>query len=190
MSIKHEFFMDKALEMAKKALESGNFPVGAVIVADDEVVGEGSRENSQLKNCNELDHAEMVAIRDWIDRGRIGAGKRLYIYTTLEPCMMCLGAILINGIEGIVYAVEDPMGGACGTNIREVRSFYRDQKSYNNLYLKAKPEIISGIRRMESIKLFYEFYRLGNRYLIDSYLASFFIEEWKKNFGLCCKCNG
>jgi tRNA(adenine34) deaminase len=179
----HTKYMEYAIEMAENALKNGNFPVGAVIVADDEVVGKGFREYASGDEDNELDHAEIIALKDWIKNSRKGYGKYLTVYSTLEPCLMCLGALIINGINTIVYAVEDPMGGSCGSDFDAIKSNFTGQRREDNLYITNKPVIISGVNRQHSLKLFHEFYKSGNTYLRDTFLGYFLMDEGRKIWG-------
>jgi tRNA(adenine34) deaminase len=175
--------MEVAIEMAGNALNAGNFPVGAIIVANDEIVGKGFRENASGESDNELDHAEALALKDWLKNKRKGYGTELIAYSTLEPCLMCLGALIINGIDTIVYAVEDPMGGACGSDFNCIKSNYQGQAREDNLYINNRPVIISGVSRLSSLKLFHEFYKSGKIYLRDTVLGIFLMKEGSKLWG-------
>lgn len=182
-NLSHNKYMEIAIEMGGSALKAGNFPVGAIIVADDEIVGKGFRIHASGDKDNELDHAEILALKDWIKNNRKGYRKKLTVYSTLEPCLMCLGALIINGISVIVYAVEDPMGGACGSDFNCVKSNFQGQTRDDNLYIKNKPVIISGVNRKNALKLFYEFYKSGNIYLRDTVLGYFLMEQGIKFWG-------
>ena len=108
-------FMLAALEQARKAQDAGEVPVGAVVVKDGEVVGAGF--NAPISGHDPSAHAEMQALR--------AAGKALGnyrlpgcgLYVTLEPCAMCVGAMLHARIARLVYGVADPKTGACGSVI-------------------------------------------------------------------------
>ncbi len=110
----HEWYMSRALALAREALDAGEVPVGCVIAdADGRIIGEG-------RNCREADadalgHAECVAIRQAC---RTVGSWRLHtatLYVTLEPCPMCAGAILNARIPELHYAAKDPSLGACGS---------------------------------------------------------------------------
>jgi len=111
----HEYFMGLALVEARAALLAGEFPVGCVIVGDDKVLAAGRRSHSQGPQSNELDHAEIIALREVAAR-RPGADlSAVTVYSTMEPCLMCFATLLLNGARNLVYAFEDVMGG--GTNL-------------------------------------------------------------------------
>ena len=183
----HEKWMGVALEQASDALRHGEFPVGCILVSDSAVVGSGARLSSAGPDMNELDHAEIVALRDWVSRGRRGAGGVITAYVTLEPCFMCLGALMINDIRRIVFAYEDVMGGACGTDFsRPLTAWGKDGApvhSDRHIYIRYgehnnDTEIIGGLRRRESLMLFYEFFSdPACDYLRDTYLAEYTLQQ-------------
>ena len=105
-----EQFMRRALELAKRAEQEGEVPVGAVLVKDDEIVGEGW--NRPISGHDPTAHAEIQALR--------AAGQKLgnyrlvetTLYVTLEPCIMCIGAIMHARVKRLVFAASDPRAGA------------------------------------------------------------------------------
>ena len=106
-------FMQRALELAKHAETQGEVPVGAVLVLDGEVVGEGW--NQPIGRHDPSAHAEIMALRD---AGRHQQNYRLpdsILYVTLEPCPMCAGAIVHARVGKVVYAASDPRTGAAGS---------------------------------------------------------------------------
>lgn len=141
-------FMAAALTEAAQALAAGEFPVGCVLVHDGEIVASGRRVNSQGPATNELDHAEIVALRQLfasrpeLDRSRITA------YSTMEPCLMCFATLLLNNIHTIVYGYEDVMGG--GTNLPLAQLL--------PLYQAMLPRITPHVLRQESVALFKRFF--------------------------------
>lgn len=103
--------MNRAIELAKEAIQRGDLPVGAVVVDKHGVIiGEGS--NS--KRCAHL-HAEMIAMEAACRNG-VGRLDGATLYVTLEPCIMCLGASMLQRLDTIVYAAPSPRYGAfsCG----------------------------------------------------------------------------
>jgi tRNA(adenine34) deaminase len=106
-------FMSHAIGEAQMALEKREVPVGAVVVCDGEIVGRGH--NMREGTGDPTSHAEIVAIREAAQRrgGWRLAGATLYV--TLEPCIMCMGAILQSRISTLVFGCSDPKGGACGS---------------------------------------------------------------------------
>lgn len=110
-----EQFMQEALVLARQAQEAGEVPVGAVVVKDGEIVGRGF--NAPISRDDPSAHAEMMALRD---AARNLGNYRLTgceLYVTLEPCMMCAGAIMHARIARVVYGARDPKTGVCGSVI-------------------------------------------------------------------------
>lgn len=104
-----------ALALARQAQDDGEVPVGAVIVQNEVVVGRGY--NRSIIATDPTAHAEVMAMRD---AGNNLANYRLLdctLYVTLEPCVMCIGAIFHARIKRLVYAAADPKTGACGSVI-------------------------------------------------------------------------
>lgn len=140
-----EEYMREALELAKKAAEMGEVPVGAVAVWDGKIVGRGM--NLRETDKNALRHAEIAAIDEAC---RTLGGWRLWkcdLYVTLEPCPMCAGAIINSRIKRVVYGASDPKAGSCGTltNLFEM--------PYNH-----KPEVVSGVLEEECSGILKEFF--------------------------------
>ena len=159
-------FMQEALQEAQIALQHNDFPVGCVIVGNDTVIARGRRLHSSVKN--ELDHAEIVALRDLNMNHPYGEGENLVAYATMEPCLMCFSALLLSNVRTVVYGFEDVMGG--GTNI--------DLKLLNPLYSAMNIEIIPGILRSESLKLFQQFFAEDKSgYWKDSLLAQYTLSQ-------------
>jgi len=108
-----EIFMRAALELAREAENLGEVPVGAVVVKDGEIVGRGF--NAPISHRDPSAHAEMMALRDaaqQLGNYRL-AGCELFV--TLEPCLMCAGAIMHARIARVVYGASDPKTGVCGS---------------------------------------------------------------------------
>ena len=106
-------WMRHAIELARQGQESGEVPVGAVIVKDDQIVGEGW--NQPIGQHDPSAHAEMVALRQ---AGKTLNNYRLLattLYVTLEPCVMCAGAIIHARVGRVVYGANDPKAGAAGS---------------------------------------------------------------------------
>jgi tRNA(adenine34) deaminase len=115
-------FMQLALAEAARAGELGEVPIGAVIVKDGEVIGRGH--NLRETSNDPTTHAEMIAIRE--AAARIGHWRLLdtTLYVTLEPCVMCMGAIILARIPRLVYGCRDPRVGAVGS----IYDFSRDDR--------------------------------------------------------------
>ena len=106
-------FMARALELAREAEQAGEVPVGAVIVKDGVIVGEGW--NRPISTNDPTAHAEIVALRAAAQK--LGSYRLLdtTLYVTLEPCPMCAGAMVHARVKRLVYAAADPRAGAAGT---------------------------------------------------------------------------
>lgn len=108
-----EYWMRYALELAKRAWEQGEVPVGAVLVQGDKVIGEGW--NRPIGQHDPTAHAEIMALRQG---GKVLENYRLLdttLYVTLEPCVMCAGAMVHGRITRLVYGAKDEKTGAAGS---------------------------------------------------------------------------
>lgn len=113
MSAEDETFMRAALALADDAARRGEVPVGAVVVRENEIVGRGA--NCPVAEDDPAAHAEILALRD---AGRTLGNYRLpgcTLYVTIEPCVMCAGAIMHARIARVVFGARDPKTGACGS---------------------------------------------------------------------------
>jgi tRNA(adenine34) deaminase len=105
--------MREALALAAQAAQAGEVPVGAVVVKDGRVIGRGS--NRPISSADPTAHAEIVALRE------AAAAEGNYrlpgceLYVTLEPCAMCVGAMVHARIGRVIYGTRDPKTGACGS---------------------------------------------------------------------------
>jgi tRNA(adenine34) deaminase len=145
----HKHFMSLALAQAEKALAEGEFPVGCVFVIDNHVVAQGRRKNSSGDHANEIDHAEVTALRQLLQALPQTDCRGITVYSTMEPCLMCYSTMLLSGIRRFVWAYEDVMGG--GTNLQLAH--------LNELYAEMQVEIIPHFLRRESLALFQKFFR-------------------------------
>jgi tRNA(adenine34) deaminase len=141
-----EQFMREALTLAKRAAGAGEVPVGAVVVKDGEVVGRGY--NQPVSGNDPTAHAEVVALREaaeHIGNYRLGECE---LYVTLEPCVMCAGAIMHARLGRVIYGAADPKSGACGS---VVDLFAMDRLNHH-------ATIVGGVMAVESAKLLQEFF--------------------------------
>lgn len=160
-------FMGEALELAERALDAGEFPVGCVMVCSGHVVARGERRGSAGDGLNELDHAEMVALRGLYASGPLDPAG-VSVFCTMEPCLMCFSALVLHRIGRIVYAYEDPMGGGASGDRGQLRPLYRD----------APVVVQPGVRRAESLRLFKAFFSdPRNVYWRGSLLARHTLEQ-------------
>lgn len=142
-----EFFMRRAVELAREAGSRGETPIGAVVVHEGKIVGEAG--NHKEIPGDPLGHAEVLAIRaaaQKLGRWRL-SGCTLYV--TLEPCTMCAGAIVHARLDRVVYGARDPKAGA-------VHSLY---EILGDARLNHSPELTEGILAEESSALLKEFFR-------------------------------
>lgn len=140
-----EKFMLEAVNLAKKAAELGEVPVGAVVVLDGQIIA--SAYNRRETDKNSTSHAELSAIA--LASKKLG-GWRLHkcdLYVTLEPCPMCAGAIVNSRIKRVVIGAKDSRAGAFGSLLN--LNFYP---------LNHKPEIVFGVLENESVKLLKSFF--------------------------------
>ena len=142
------FYMRNALELAKKAAEIGEVPIGAVIVkkTTGEIVGTGY--NRRECDKSPLAHAEIIAINE---ASKTLGGWRLIdceIYVTLEPCPMCTGAIINSRLERVIYGASDTKAGSCGSVVN-LFDF-----PYNHI-----PEITSGVLFDECSEILSDFFK-------------------------------
>jgi len=108
-----EFWMAHALTLAKHAEQQGEVPVGAVIVENDRIIGEGW--NQPISSHDPTAHAEILAIRNACQHKENYRLPGATLYVTLEPCLMCAGAIVHTRIARVVYATKEPKMGASGS---------------------------------------------------------------------------
>ena len=140
-------FMDLALKAAEKAGNSGEVPIGCVIVQDGKVVAAAS--NRTLTDRDPTAHAEILAIRD---AARKLGSERLTdcdLYVTLEPCTMCAAAISFARIRRLYYGAADPKGGAVESGVR----FFASPTCHH------VPEIYSAVGDNEAAALLKEFFK-------------------------------
>jgi tRNA(adenine34) deaminase len=110
---KHEQWMTLALREARRALESDEVPVGAIVVYDGKIIGKGFNQIERLQDPTA--HAEMIAITaaaNYLQSRRL---EKCTLYVSLEPCSMCAGAIVLARVPTLVFGAYDPKAGACGT---------------------------------------------------------------------------
>ena len=112
---KNEIYMKQALAEAYKAFDEGEVPVGAVIVYKDQIIARAHNQIKMLKDPTA--HAEMIAITQaaaYLQNERL---NECDIYATIEPCSMCVGAMILGRFKTIIYGANDPKTGACGSAI-------------------------------------------------------------------------
>ncbi|MCY3750102.1 MAG: tRNA adenosine(34) deaminase TadA [Gammaproteobacteria bacterium] len=142
-----DYWMRRALDLAERARSEGEVPVGAVLVMEDDCIGEGW--NRPISAHDPTAHAEIGALR----AGAAHMGNyRLpgaTLYVTLEPCAMCAGAIILARLKRLVYAAADPRAGAAGSVFNILQSSQ----------LNHRVELASGILEQEAAMLLQTFFR-------------------------------
>lgn len=146
MQQRHQTFMRKAIQLAQEAASNGEVPVGCVIVKDDVVVGMGR--NAVQEYADPTLHAELVAIRDAVQTLGEKFLEGACLYVTLEPCVMCAGAILMARIQTVVYGASEPKTGAA----RSVFELLDDPKQNHTCVVR------SGILERECSELLTNFF--------------------------------
>ena len=141
-----EFFMTKALAQAKKAQDVGEVPIGAVLVVNDNVIAEDF--NRTITNCDPTAHAEILVIRK---AAEINNNYRLIdakLYVTLEPCIMCLGALVQARVSEVVYATADSRVGILSR-----------EKMHINININHNMTVRNGVLAEECASLLKDFFR-------------------------------
>ena len=145
--VKHIEFMKKALNEAQKAGQKDEIPIGAVLVAEnDELLSAAHKQTASRQDPTA--HAEILALREAADK--IGNYRLLNtaLYVTVEPCPMCMGAIIHARVAQVIFGTRDPKRGAAGS----LYNFAEDHR-FNH-----RPEIIEGICADECRKLMQDFF--------------------------------
>ena len=138
--------MRKALELARRAREHGEVPVGAVVVLDDRIIGEGF--NQPIAASDPTAHAEIVALRDAASRignYRLGGAT---LFVTIEPCQMCVGAMIHARIAKVVYGTREPKAGAIESAMR----------AHEHPALNHRMEALGGVLEEECRELIQAFF--------------------------------
>ena len=106
------YWMQRALELARLAEEKDEVPVGAVVVLDNQIIGEGW--NQPISSNDPTAHAEIIALRSAASSTSNYRLPGAELYVTLEPCVMCAGAMIHARIERLIFGARDPKAGAAG----------------------------------------------------------------------------
>jgi tRNA(adenine34) deaminase len=128
-----EKYMQRAIELAVKAGEHGDVPIGAVVVRADEVIAAAG--NERELRADPTAHAEILALREAAERLGGWRIEDATIYVTLEPCAMCAGAIVLARVSRVVYGAGDPKAGAAGSVLNLL----------SEPALNHSPEVVGGV---------------------------------------------
>jgi len=143
----HEAFMREALGEAQKALLANEVPIGAVVVLGGEIIGRGY--NQPISGEDPTAHAEIVALRAAAHRlGNYRLGE-VTLYVTVEPCLMCVGAMVHARIATLVFGAVEPKTGAISSTV----------KVLDNPFLNHRFEVVSGVLEDDCRGLLREFFR-------------------------------
>ena len=140
-------WMQYAFKLAKKAEAQNEVPVGAVIVYEDKIIGEGW--NQPISSHDATAHAEIMALRAASTQLENYRLPNTTLYVTLEPCTMCAGAIIHARVARLVFAVDDPKTGACGSVFNLIQT---DKLNHN-------VEIEKGVMEEECRSLIQSFFK-------------------------------
>ena len=150
-SVSPEAFMDAALEQARLALAAGEVPIGAVLVVDDAIVARGY--NQPISACDPTAHAEVLVLRDAARRVGNYRLTDADLYVTLEPCLMCVGALVHARVRNVIYGAAEPKTGALVSTVRAL-----DAPGQNHRFA-----VTGGVREEQARELIQEFFREKRR---------------------------
>jgi tRNA(adenine34) deaminase len=142
-----ELWMEEALRMAQRALQTDEIPVGAIVVRNGEIIGRGWNRN--ITDNDPTAHAEIIALRE---AGIAAGNHRLSdcdLFATIEPCAMCAGAIIHARVKRLVYGADDPKAGAVRSVVQVV----------NHPQTNHTVEVRSGILAGRSAEMLQAFFR-------------------------------
>jgi tRNA(adenine34) deaminase len=140
-------FIREALVEAKKAAEIGEVPIGAVIVSGDKIIARAH--NLKETTGDPTAHAELIALREAAKQGRNWRLTDATLYTTLEPCPMCAGAMILARIKRLVFGAWDPKAGSAGS----IMNIVQEDR------LNHQIEITTGVLEVECGNILKEFFR-------------------------------
>lgn len=147
MSLTDKDFMAAALRLAEAARARGEVPVGAVVVLDGTIVGEGF--NQPIGSNDPTAHAEIVALRDAARRVQNYRLPGAVLYVTIEPCQMCVGAMIHARIARVVYGTREPKAGAIESAMR----------AHEHPSLNHRMEAVGGVLEAQCRELIQDFFR-------------------------------
>ncbi len=142
-----EEFMQAALDQARLALAAGEVPIGAVLVIDGQIVARGF--NQPITSSDPTAHAEILVLRE---AARIAGNYRLTdagVYVTLEPCLMCVGALVHARVKEVIYGASEPKTGALVSTVRSL-----DTPGLNHRFA-----VTAGVLEADARDLIQEFFR-------------------------------
>ncbi|HEC77898.1 MAG TPA: tRNA adenosine(34) deaminase TadA [candidate division WOR-3 bacterium] len=143
----YEFFMKEALKEAERAFNEKEVPIGAVAVFKNQIIGRGHNQTERLQDPTA--HAEMIAITAAANSLNSWRLQEVDIYATIEPCIMCAGALVLARVRRIVFGARDEKFGGCGSIFNVVQ-----EKRLNH-----RIEIVEGVLQRQAAALIREFFQ-------------------------------
>lgn len=140
------FFMREALKEAQKAYEEDEVPIGAVAVFKNQIIGRGHNQTERLQDPTA--HAEMLAITAAANALNSWRLKEVEVYATVEPCVMCAGALVLARVKRIIFAARDEKFGGCGSVLNVA----------NEEQLNHQIEVTEGVLKEQSTSLLKSFF--------------------------------
>jgi tRNA(adenine34) deaminase len=150
-----DFFMKEALREAQKAFDKGEVPIGAIAVYKNQIIGRGHNQTEQLQDPTA--HAEILAITAAANALNSWRLNDVEMFTTVEPCIMCSGALVLARVKRIIFGARDEKFGGCGS----IFNIVEEEKMNHQI------KITAGVMEKEAAAL----------------MKSFFVEKRKKNKG-------
>jgi len=147
----HEHFMDAALEQAQLAFAAGEVPIGAVAVVDDAIVARAF--NQPIGACDPTAHAEVLVLRETARRLGNYRLTQVSVYVTIEPCLMCVGALVHARVREVVYGAAEPKTGALVSSLRAL-----DAPGLNHRF-----QVAAGVREDACVELMQRFFQERRR---------------------------
>lgn len=142
-----EYFMALAIEQAKKADALNEVPVGAIVVLDGDIIGEGY--NQPISGCDPTAHAEIIALRQAAKNVQNYRLVDADLYVTIEPCTMCAGAIVHSRIRRLVYGATEPKAGVAESQ----------QTIFTQPYFNHRVEVVSGVLLQQCTEVVQQFFK-------------------------------
>lgn len=147
----YEYWMAQALTLAQRGAEQGEVPVGALVVRDGQMIGEGW--NKPISSHDPSAHAEIVALRDAAARAQNYRLSGATLFVTIEPCTMCFGCLMHARVERLVYGAREPRAGVCQSQLQLPQAEF-----YNH-----RLEVVGGIMEAEASALLKAFFAARRR---------------------------
>jgi tRNA(adenine34) deaminase len=147
----YEYWMAQALTLAQQGVEQGEVPVGALVVRDGEVIGQGW--NQPISSHDPSAHAEIVALRDAAARAQNYRLSGATLFVTIEPCTMCFGGLMHARVERLVYGAREPRAGVCQSQLQLPQAEF-----YNH-----RLEVVGGVMEAEASALLKTFFAARRR---------------------------